>query len=389
MTSSFRMVLRSLLCAFTLFPFVRPCAAQNIVATPTAALPNAPSALQEIAGGHEGSATISGVVSDIAGGLVPNASIKLQDKGHNTLRETTSDSAGSFTFANLAPGTYTVLISAKGLETFLSEAVTLKANARFELPDISLPIAAAHTSVDVAANSAAVADMELKVETEQRVLGVVPNYYTSFVFNAAPLTTRQKFRLSLHSTLDPFAFAATAVRAGIQQDENTFPSWGNDTVASYFKRYAADFGDGLIGRNLSSALFPAIFHQDPRYFYMGPSQPLKKRVWHAVSAGVIARGDNGRLQPNYSHLLGSASAGALSSVYHPASDSAQSLALNNALFSMSGTAIQCLLREFVWSHVTTHVPDYMKRRQGLAPTPVTSAPAPVPTPAATSPANPS
>ena len=369
-----RKVLLGLVFAVALFAGWRPVRAQNF-----ANLPDAPSALQD-AGPAQGSGAISGVVSDIAGALVPNASIKLQDKAHTTLRETTSDAAGSFTFAKLPPGIYTVLISAKGLETFLSEPVTLKANVRFELPVISLPVAATNTSVDVAANSVEVADMELHVETEQRVLAVFPNYYTSFVFNAAPLNTRQKFRLSLKATLDPVAFITPAIVAAFEQADDTYPGWSTDT-AGYFKRYWADFGDAFVGRNLGSGLFPTIFKQDPRYFYMGPSQPLKRRLWHAISAGIIARGDNGHLQPNYSHILGNASAGALSSVYHPASNSAQSLAADDALFGIGGTAVQCLLREFILSHITTHVPDYMKRKPAEPP------PVPAPPPALS--ANPS
>jgi hypothetical protein len=373
--------LLALTCALAL---AASAGAQSFAANSSSSLPDAPSALQVAAAPapQQGSATLSGVVSDITGGLVPNASIKLQDKAHATLHETTTDASGSFSFTALAPGTYTVLISAKGLETFLSQPVTLKANAHVELPDVALPIAAANTSVDVASNSAAVADEELKIETEQRVFAVFPNYYTSFVYNAAPLNTKQKFRLSLHATLDPVAFIAPAIVAGIQQANDTFPGWSTDT-AGYFKRYFADYGDAFIGRNIGSGLFPVIFHQDPRYFYMGPSHPLKQRVWHAISAGIIVRGDNGHLQPNYSHIAGNASAGALSSVYHPASNSAQSLALDNALIGIGGTAVQGLIREFLWSHFTTHVPAYAKGKPPAPP--ATAAPAPASAPSTTAP----
>jgi hypothetical protein len=322
-------------------------------------------------------ATITGVVSDILGALIPNAEIKLVEKDHPGERQLSSDSDGRFTFADVAPGTYNVVISSPGLETFLSPAFTLKPGEKYELPDIALPIASASTTVDVVMTQSQVADEELKLETKQRVLGVLPSFYTSFLWNAAPLNTRQKFRLSLRAATDPYVFVDTAITAGIQQSANTFPDWGNDTTASYFKRYAAAYGDTLIGHTLGSAIYPAIFHQDPRYFYMGPGSSFPRRLKHALLAGVVARGDNDRWQPNYSHILGNASAGAISSVWHPASDSPQSLALNNALLGIADGAIQGLLREFIFPHITTKVPSYA-RGKAAADVPESAATVPAP-----------
>ena len=363
------------------------CAAQSLVSVDNpGGLPDAPSALLRQtappAAHQEAPARISGIVSDIRGGLVPGATIKLQEHGKDE-KETVTDDSGNFAFVELAPGTYTVLILAKGLETFLSEPINLKAGERFEVPDVALP-AATSISVNVAANSSEVAEQELKLETHQRVLGVFPNFYTSFIYNAAPLNTKQKFKLSLRATLDPIAFITPAIVAGIEQANDTFPGWSTDT-AGYFKRYGAAFGDAFLGRNIGSGLFPSIFHQDPRYFYMGPANPTKTRLLHALSAGVVVRGDNGHLQPNYSHILGNASAGAISTVYHPAGTGAGKLALTNALIGIGGTAVQCVLREFVFNHVTKGVAPYAKGKPADIPTapadaPVEITPAPAPKP---------
>jgi hypothetical protein len=338
--------------------------AQQLLASETN-LPDAPSARLSQEASHpppvpkEVPATISGVVSDILGGLVPGAEIKLTEKGHPGERQIVSDSEGNFTFADLQPGVYTVLIASPGLETFQSPVIVLRAGEKFELPDIALPIASSTTTVDVVMTQSEVADEELKLETSQRVFAVFPNFYTSFLWNAAPLNTRQKFKLSFRATTDPVAFITAGIVAGIEQANNTFPGYGDD-AASYGKRYAAAYGDALLGRTLGSAIFPTIFRQDPRYFYMGPASPTRARLKHALLAGLVARGDNGRWQPNYSHIAGNASAGALSSVYHPASNSAGSLALDNALIGIGGGAVQGLIREFLWSHFTSKVPSYAK-----------------------------
>jgi len=76
------------------------------------------------------------------------------------------------------------------------------------------------------------------------------------------------------------------------------------------------------------------------------------------------------MQPNYSHMLGSASAGAVSSVYHPASDSAGYLAALNFGVGIGSKGVQCLIREFILPRFTTHVPAYAK---GKTPAPASGA----------------
>jgi hypothetical protein len=337
--------------------------AQTLVSssTPAPALPNAPGfLLQQVNATPDTTGQIEGVITDIHGGLVPGAAITLEQKGRSSQRETTSDSGGRFLFANVGAGTYSVLITASQLKTYLSPAFTVQAGEHATVPEISLAIASTNTSIDVSANSVEVADQELKRETEQRIIGIVPNFYTSFIYDAAPLNTRQKFRLTFRSITDPTAVVGPLVVAGIEQERNTFPSWGNSDAASYGKRFAAAYGDELLSRTFSYAIYPAVFHQDPRYFYMGPSQKLSTRFWHAALAGIIVRGDNGRDQPNYSHMLGSATAGAISSVYHPASENAGKLAALNFGVGIAGHGVQALTREFIWPHFTTHVPAYEK-----------------------------
>jgi hypothetical protein len=353
--------------------------AQMLLADSTAeaALPGAPSfVMQQTASEAAPSGVIQGEVTDIHGGVVPGATIKLLSKTPNILeRETTTDSNGLFAFA-AAPSTYTVLIQAKGLETFLSEPFTLHANEKFEVPDVALPIATADTTIEVSANSAQVAEQELKIETRQRVLGVFPNFYTSFIYNAAPLNTRQKFKLTLRSTMDPIAFLNVGIVAAIEQAHGTFKDFGPGP-AGYGRRYGAALGDELIGRTLGTAVFPSLFHQDPRYFFEGPANSVGRRVFHAIRQGLVVRGDNGHLQPNYSRIFGNASAGAISSLYHPTANGPGQLALTNVLVGIGGTAVTNLLREFVFSHATTHVPSYAKGK----PANLREAPAETPTPA--------
>ena len=330
-------------------------AQQTLIATTD--LPNAPGFHDPQSTAKEADASITGIVSDVRGGLVPGAEITLEEKGHSDPRHTTSDGEGHFKFPDLAAGSYTVVIASPGLETFLSPNIVLRAGERYELPDIALPIASASTTVNVIMTLSQIADEEIKLETSQRIIGVFPNFYTAFLWNSAPLNTRQKFRLSLRATTDPVVFLTTGIVAGIQQANNTFPDYGSG-IEGYGKRYGAAYGDAFIGRTLGSAVFPSIFRQDPRYFYMGPASSTGARLKHALLAGLVARGDNGHWQPNYSHIAGNAAAGAISTLYHPDANSAGELARNNALIGIAGGAVQGLLREFVWSRITSKVTGY-------------------------------
>jgi hypothetical protein len=67
---------------------------------------------------------------------------------------------------------------------------------------------------------------ELKQQEHQRILHVLPNFNTSNVQNAAPLSPKQKFHLALKSATDPVQFGITALDAGISQANNSFPGYG-------------------------------------------------------------------------------------------------------------------------------------------------------------------
>jgi len=70
---------------------------------------------------------------------------------------------------------------------------------------------------------------------------------------------------------------------------------------------------------IGSAVLPSLLHQDPRYFYQGTGTTTSRMV-HAVSSVVITKGDDGRLQPNYSIIGGDLASAALSNVYYAASN---------------------------------------------------------------------
>jgi hypothetical protein len=307
-------------------------------------------------------ASLTGLVADITGAIVPGARVSLTASGSDTPERTISaDSAGQFNIAGLPPGTYALSVSSPGLQTFTVLPIVLQAGDRRELSNINLSISSARIDVQVNLTRQERAALEVHDAEQQRVLGAFPNFYTSFMWNAAPLDTGQKFNLALHATTDKMAFITAGLVAVGEQAQNTFPAYGQG-MQGFAKRYGAAYADGFTGKIIGSALLPSIFRQDPRYFYMGHGT-VRRRALHAIASAILVRGDNGRTELNYSHILGNASAGAISTLYHPATDSAGKLALDNALLGTLGEAGVNLCREFLLHPFTRGIPAYAHGEQ--------------------------
>ena len=268
-------------------------------------------------------------------------------------RRLISGSQGEVSFTGLSAGPYLITINAKGFALFTSRQINLDRQQVYQVSDLTLSVESIGTEVTVHPTEVIAAD-QIKAEEKQRFIGVVPNFYTSYVHDPAPMTTKQKFSLATHDSFDPVSLIADGVVAGIQQANGTYPGYGYG-AAGYGKRFAAQFGDGRTSDFLSHAVFPALFHQDPRYFYQGTGS-IKSRLIHAASFAIITRSDSGKPMPNYSYFLGDIASGALSNLYYPHADRGVGLVFTNAAIGIAGKAGGAILREFFSKHITTNVP---------------------------------
>ena len=118
-------------------------------------------------------------------------------------------------------------------------------------------------------------------------------------------------------------------------------------------RFGATAADGFTDIMIGGAILPSVLHQDPRYFYQGTGT-ARSRLRHAILSAFIAKGDNGKWQPNYSSVGGDLASGALSNLYFPKSNRGGGLVLS--LFAL-GTAERIgadLAQEFLLGKVTHH-----------------------------------
>jgi hypothetical protein len=242
-----------------------------------------------------------------------------------------------------------------------AQEVATVASAAVSLPDA--PSQQAKPAATQSSSQHDQAETQLNQEEHQRILGVVPNFNTTDNQNAAPLSARQKFRLAFRSAVDPFTFVAVAADAGISQAKNDFPGYGQG-AAGYGKRFGASYADSFDGTLWGNAIFPALLHQDPRYFRKGRGS-FTRRLLYAVSTTVWARNDNGTWGPNYANVAGSIVAGGISNLYYPASDRGVGLTFQRAFTVTAEGSLGAIGVEF-WPDVSRRL--FHGRGGGTAPT---------------------
>jgi hypothetical protein len=342
----FRLCLFGLLCGI-------PALAQSSHAP---ASPAPESAFASLSGGlglnvdPQALATINGTVVDQSGAAVPNALVKLTREDSSLNQEVQTDENGQFSFTNLAPGSFQLIISSEGFATKVLSGALQPGEASL-VPQVTLILTAASTEVRVVLSRTEIAQDQIKEEEKQRVLGVIPNFYVSYVPNAVPLSPKQKFQLAWKATVDPVSFGITGVVAGIQQAQNDFSGYGQG-FSGYARRYGASYGTFIASTYVGSAILPSLLKQDPRYFYKGTGTK-RSRVLYALANSVICKGDNGHWEPNYSGIIGSLAAGGISNLYYPPQNrDGLELTLENALIGIGESAAVNLLQEFVIRRLT-------------------------------------
>ncbi|MGI4828721.1 MAG: carboxypeptidase-like regulatory domain-containing protein [Janthinobacterium lividum] len=299
---------------------------------------------------------VSGTVKDTSDGVIPGAVITLAGEAPGNVQTAAADAGGSFTLPSLEPGTYKLTVSAPGFQPWITSAF-VQPGQSVQLTDIAMKLSAVDTEIVVSASNQDVATAQLGFEEKQRVLGVFPNFYASYVWNAEPLSSRQKFSLAWRFSADPVAFAMAGVVAGSEHIQNTFPGYGRGALG-YGKRFGATYADGFSSTMLGQAIFPAVFHQDPRYFVKGTGSVMS-RTLYAIATTVICRGDNRRWQMNYSNILGNvASAGLSNAYYPPSSRNGAGLTVETALVTTAMGAVGGLIQEFFLHRMTPNIPDY-------------------------------
>jgi Carboxypeptidase regulatory-like domain len=298
--------------------------------------------------------SISGKVVDQSGGEIAGAVVTLRREGESPELEATSNEDGLFAFTGVPPGPFQLTISSPGLAS-QEYSGTLQSGEAFVTPLIMLVIRTQVTEVVVGLTQEELADVQIKDQEKQRVLGMVPNFYVSYEPNAAPLSAKHKFELAWKSASDPITLTGVGVLAGIDQAADRWGAYGQG-AEGYAKRYGATYANVFTSTFIGGAVMPSLLKQDPRYFYKGTGSK-KSRILYALASSVMCKGDNKQWQPNYSNVIGSFAGAGMQVLYLPENDRRGSgFVVSSALIRLGETSLAGVLQEFVFSKLTPNRP---------------------------------
>jgi len=292
---------------------------------------------------------ITGTVSDENDDTLSGATVVLEGSGLKDPRKVLSDDNGFFEFDQLDPGTYRVTITGKEFANWTSPDFTIHPGQYLILANTKLRVAEAMTTVNVLDSPEEVATEQVKIEEKQRIFGLIPNFYVVYDPNPVPLTTKLKFQLAVKSSTDVVTIFGIAVLAAMNQAGNT-PDYVQGWKG-YGERFGAAAADSFSDIMIGGAILPSLLHQDPRYYYQGTGTN-KSRAFHALSSPFVCKGDNGRLQPNYSSIGGDLGSAALSNAYYPASNRGAQLVFENLFLSTGERMVSSIMQEFVLHRLT-------------------------------------
>jgi protocatechuate 3,4-dioxygenase beta subunit len=94
------------------------------------------------------SGDITGTVTDPSGAAVPDAAVTAVNTNTNATQNTVTNPQGSYRFAFLPPGTYSVTVTAKGFQTKKVSGIAVTASQP-ATADVKLALAQATQTVDL------------------------------------------------------------------------------------------------------------------------------------------------------------------------------------------------------------------------------------------------
>ncbi len=195
---------------------------------------------------------------------------------------------------------------------------------------------------------------------DKRAYGVLPNYRTANLYDPfVPISAKRKLTIASKDSFDYPIFALATFFSGIAQLKDDHEDFGQG-MEGFAHRYATAFVDQTVGNYMTEGIYPALLHQDPRYFRVGASYgSVAKRLAYAASRVLVAKNDKGNWTFNTSEVAGNFTASGLANLYYP-QERGWSDNVERATTQIYTDAISNMLKE-LWPDVKQHFVN--KRRQ--------------------------
>ena len=158
----------------------------------------------------------------------------------------------------------------------------------------------------------------------------------------------EKWKFFIDETVTPLTLVAASLDATASQLTRSAPLYGKHFWATnaFPKRLGATVGDDVSQNFFADFLLASAFHQDTRYYRMGPSRKIWPRIGYAISRAVITRKDSGDPTFNSANVLGCAMSAGLSNAYYPPVSRTVSDSLTNWGTNVAGAGLTNLAPEF-------------------------------------------
>jgi hypothetical protein len=162
---------------------------------------------------------------------------------------------------------------------------------------------------------------------------------------APPQQAKDKILLGLRESATPFTAAGWFLSAGWSHLIDSSPNYGTNGKA-FGQRLGAAAALNSSKEIFSDSILATAFHQDPRYYQLGPSHKFVNRAIYAATRTVVGRTDSGKTIPNFAYILGTGGAAALTHTYYPERNVTPGQVMQTWATSLGGTAVGYLFSEF-------------------------------------------
>lgn len=163
---------------------------------------------------------------------------------------------------------------------------------------------------------------------------------------APSLSAKDKVLMGLKDSISPFSAASWVVVSEYSHVTDSSPNFGVDKGA-YGQRLGAAAIRGISEDLFTTSLMANVFHEDPRYYKLGRSHRIGRRIVYAATRVIITRTDSGRPTANLALFSGNLEASILTNAYYPARNHGFGQTMEIFAGSIGGSALGFGVSEFL------------------------------------------